>query len=128
VGPLYEALNEPGKKDVAALLSKACNPDYRSYSTNDEFLTRDQLAEVFKGIGASVPDLSWTIEDIMTTGDQIAVRGKAAGTPAAEFWGTKPTGKSFNTMSIDIFTVKNGKLATAFHCENWIGALQQIAK
>ena len=33
VTPLYEALNEPAKKDVAALLAKATNPDYRSYST-----------------------------------------------------------------------------------------------
>ena len=47
VAPLYDALNEPGKKDVAALLAKATNPDYRSYSTNEDWLARDQLAEVF---------------------------------------------------------------------------------
>ncbi|HEY6873299.1 MAG TPA: ester cyclase [Geobacteraceae bacterium] len=128
VAPLYEALNEPAKKDVAALLAKATNPDYRSYSTNEDWLTRDQLAEVFKMIGAAVPDLRWTIEDIQTFGDHIVVRGKATGTPTGEFWGTKPTGKSFNTMAIDIFTVKNGKLASAYHVENWMGALEQIGK
>jgi hypothetical protein len=32
-------------------------------------------------------------------GDQIVVRGKATGTPAGEFFGVKPTGKSFNTMA-----------------------------
>ncbi len=41
---------------------------------------------------------------------------------------SKPTGKSFKTMAIDIFTVKNGKLASAYHIENWITALQQISK
>jgi predicted SnoaL-like aldol condensation-catalyzing enzyme/ketosteroid isomerase-like protein len=126
VAPLYDALNQPGKKDVAALLAMAANPDYRSYHTNTEWLTRDQLTEVFKGIGSAVPDLRWTIEDIQAFGDQIVVRGKASGTPKAEFWGSKPTGKSFNTMAIDIFTVKNGKLASAYHVENWVGALQQI--
>ncbi len=35
VAPLYDALNQPGKKDVAALLAKATHPDYRSYSTNE---------------------------------------------------------------------------------------------
>jgi len=128
VAPLYDALNQPALKDVAALLAKAANPDYKSYHTNDEWLTRDQLVEVFKMIGSSVPDLAWTIEDIQTYGDQIVVRGKATGTPAGEFWGAKPTGKSFNTMAIDIFTVKDGKLASAYHVENWIGALQQINK
>jgi predicted SnoaL-like aldol condensation-catalyzing enzyme/predicted ester cyclase len=128
VTPLYEALNQPAKKDVAALLSKAANPDYRSYHTNEESVSREQLAEIFKMIGAAVPDLRWTIEDIQTHGDQIVVRGKATGTPTGEFWGAKPTGKSFNTMAIDIFTVKNGKLASAFHVENWVGALQQMAQ
>jgi predicted SnoaL-like aldol condensation-catalyzing enzyme/ketosteroid isomerase-like protein len=128
VAPLYEALNEPAKKDVAALLAKATNPDYLSYSTNEDWLTRDQLAEVFKMLGSTVPDLRWTIEDIQTFGDQIVVRGKATGTPKGELWGAKPTGKSFNTMAIDIFTVKNGKLASAYHVENWMGALEQIGK
>jgi predicted SnoaL-like aldol condensation-catalyzing enzyme/predicted ester cyclase len=128
VTPLYEALNQPAKKDVADLLSKAANPDYRSYHTNEESVSREQLADIFKMIGAAVPDLRWTIEDIQTYGDQVVVRGKATGTPTGEFWGAKPTGKSFNTMAIDIFTVKNGKLASAFHVENWVGALQQMAR
>jgi len=127
VAPLYDALNQPATKDVAALLAKAANPDYRSYHTNDDWLTRDQLAEVFKGIGSSVPDLRWTIEDIQTFGDQIVVRGKATGTPTGELWGAKPTGKRFSTMAIDIFTVRNGKLSTAYHVENWMTAVQQIS-
>jgi predicted SnoaL-like aldol condensation-catalyzing enzyme len=128
VAPLYDALNQPAKKDVAALLAKAVNPDYRSYHTNEDWLTRDQLAEVFKMIGSAVPDLRWAIEDIQTFGDQIVVRGKATGTPTSELFEVKPTGKSFNTMAIDVFTVKNGKLASAYHVENWVGALKQISK
>lgn len=126
VAPLYEALNQPARKNVVALLAKAANPDYRSYHTNEEWLTRDQLADVFKLIGVAVPDLRWTIEDIQTFGDQIVVRGKATGTPKGELFGARPTGKSFNTMAIDVFRVKDGKLASAYHVENWVGALQQI--
>jgi predicted SnoaL-like aldol condensation-catalyzing enzyme len=128
VAPLYDALNEPGKKDVAALLAKAANPDYRSHHTNEEWLTRDQLVDVFKGMGETIPDLRWVIKDIQIFGNQIVVRGEATGTPAKEFWGAKPTGKSFKTMAIDIFTVRDGKLASAYHVENWMTALQQIAK
>ena len=29
-------------------------------------------------------------------------------------------------MPIDLFTVKNGKLASGYHVENWTTALQQI--
>ena len=128
VAPLYDALNQPARKDVAGLLARAAHPDYRSYHTNDDSLTRDQLADVFKMIGAAVPDLRWTIEDLRTLGDQVVVRGRATGTPTGELWGTKPTGKSFDTMAIDVFTVRNGKLASAYHVENWVGALQQMSK
>jgi predicted SnoaL-like aldol condensation-catalyzing enzyme/predicted ester cyclase len=127
VAPLYDALNQPAKKDVAALLAKATNPDYQSYSTNEDWLSRNQLADVFKTIGTAVPDLRWTIKDILVSGDQIVVRGEATGTPERELFGAKPTGKSFKTMSIDVFTVKGGKLASAYHVENWVGALQQIS-
>ncbi len=128
VAPLYDALNQPAKKDVVALLARATNPDYQSYSTNDDWLNRKQLADVFKMIGAAVPDLRWSIKDILVSGDQIVVRGEATGTPERDLFGTKPTGRSFKTMSIDVFTVKGGKLASAYHVENWVGALEQLGK
>jgi predicted SnoaL-like aldol condensation-catalyzing enzyme/predicted ester cyclase len=126
--PLYDALNQPAKKDVPALLAQATLPEYRSYHTNEEYLSRDQLSEVFSSMGAAVPDLRWTIRNIQVFRDQIVVRGQATGTPSKEFWGTKPTGKDFDTMAIDVFTVRNGKLASAYHVENWMTALEQMRK
>ena len=126
VAPLYEALNEPTEKDVPALLANATNPEYRSCSTNSDCLSRDQLAGVFTSLGRIIPDLNWTIKDIWTSGDQIVVRGEATGTPTGELFGVKPTGKSFKTISIDMFTVRDGKLATAYHVENWLAAMEQI--
>lgn len=128
VAPLYDALNQPAMKDVAGLLAQVTNTDYQSYSTNEDWLNRRQLTDVFKTIGTAVPDLRWTIKDILVSGDQIVVRGEATGTPVRELFGAKPTGRSFKTMSIDVFTVKGGKLASAYHVENWIGALQQLSK
>jgi predicted ester cyclase len=124
--PLYEALNRPAEKDVAALLARACHDDYRSYHTNQEFLTRDQLADVFRSMGETVPDLAWEVVDIRVLGDLIIVRGEATGTPAAEFFGAAPTGRAFRTMAIDLFTTKDGRLATAHHVENWMTALEQL--
>jgi len=124
--PLYEALNEPQKKDVEALLAQACHPDYRSHSTNDEWLSRQQLGTIFKQIGGSIPDLKWSVEDIMVVGDRVIVRGRATGTPVGDLFGARATGKSFNTMAIDVFTVRGDKLITAYHIENWLAAMQQI--
>ena len=126
VAPLYEALNEPVKKDVSALLAEATNPDYRSCSTLTDCLDRDGLAEVFKAMGKMVPNLRWTIQDVWVTEDGIVVLGEASGTPAENFFGVEPTGRSFKTISLDMFTVKNGKLSSAYHVENWAGAMAQV--
>jgi predicted ester cyclase len=124
--PLYEALNRPGEKDVSALLARACHDDYRSYHTNQDFMTRDQLAAVFSAMGKTIPDLAWDVVDIQVLGDMVIVRGEATGTPVADFFGAAPTGKPFRTMAIDLFTVRDGKLAKAYHIENWMTAIQQL--
>ena len=31
-------------------------------------------------------------------------------------------------MAIDVFTVRGDKLASAYHVENWVGAIQQIQR
>lgn len=127
VAPLYDALNEPLKKDVPALLGRAANPGYRSCSTNQDCLGRDELAGQFKMFGTTIPDLHWTIKEIWTSGNRIVVRGEASGTPVRPLFGVQPTGKSFRTISIDMFTVHNGKLSNAYHVENWIAATQKIS-
>ena len=126
VAPLYEALNQPQTKNVHALLAQACHADYRSYSTNEEWLSRDALADVFREIGVGVPDLGWKVKDLMVSGDRVIVRGEATGTPAKEFFGMHPTGRSFKTIAVDVFTVRGDKLASAYHVENWVGAMQQV--
>jgi predicted ester cyclase len=68
------------------------------------------------------------VTDIMVSGDRVIVRGEATGTPVGEFFGARPTGKSFKTMALDVFTVRGDKLASAYHVENWVGAIQQIQR
>ena len=82
--------------------------------------------DVFADMGRTIPDLTWEVMDLRVLDDLIIVRGRATGTPVGEFWGAAPTGKSFDTMAIDLFTVRDGKLATAFHIENWMTALEQL--
>jgi len=107
-------------------LRQSTSPDYRSCSTLTDCLDREGLAEIFKAMGKMVPNLRWTIQDIWATEDRIVVLGEASGTPTGTFFGVEPTGRSFRTISLDIFTVKNGKLSSAYHVENWMGAIAQV--
>ena len=124
--PLYDALNRPSEKDVSAILAQGCHADYRSYHTNQDFLTLDQLAQVFRTIGRAVPDLAWEVVDMRVLEDTVIVRGEATGTPVADFFDARPTGKSFKTMAIDLITIRDGKMAHTYHIENWMTAIEQL--
>jgi predicted ester cyclase len=126
VAPFYKALNAEFAGDSADLIRQATVPDWVSCRGNDVCNSRD---EVIAGIAArlkSVPDLKWQIKDVLVSGNQVTVRGEATGTPAAEFFGAAPTGKSFKVMSIDVHTLEGGKMVRSYHIEDWIGAVRQV--
>jgi hypothetical protein len=77
---------------------------------------------------AAPPALTVEMARTITAPLYDALRGQATGTPTGEFWGAQPAGKSFNTMAIDVFSVRGDKLAMAYHVENWIAALQQMQR
>jgi len=126
VAPFYKALNAEFASDSADLIRQATGPDWVSCRGNDVCNSRD---EVIAGVAArlkSVPDLKWQIKDVLVSGDQVTVRGEATGTPAADFFGATPTGKSFKVMSIDVHTLQGGKMVRSYHIEDWMGAVRQV--
>jgi predicted ester cyclase len=58
--------------------------------------------------------------------DRIIVRGEATGTPIKAFLGVEATGRSFRTMSIDLYTVVGSKISRSYHVENWTSAARQL--
>ena len=127
IAPFYKALNAEFASDSAELIRQATAADWVSCRGNDVCNSRD---EVIAGIAArlkSVPDLKWQIKDVLISGDQVTVRGEATGTPAGEFFGATHTGKSFKVMSIDVRTLRDGKMVRSYHIENWSGAVRQLS-
>jgi predicted ester cyclase len=126
VAPFYKALNARYAKDSADLIRQATTSEWVSCRGSEACNSRD---EVIAGVAArlkSVPDLTWEIKDVLVSGDQVTVRGEATGTPAGEFFGAPHTGKSFKVMSIDVHTLRDGRMVRTYHIEDWIGAVRQL--
>ncbi|HVN55036.1 MAG TPA: ester cyclase [Anaerolineaceae bacterium] len=66
-----------------------------------------------RGLRASFPDFTLTIEDVVADGDRLWVRSTARGTNLGPFFGP-PTGKPMRVTVIDICRFKDGKI-----CEHW---------
>jgi predicted ester cyclase len=124
---IYSAFNQPATKDVKAILSEVVTPDFKSHPNNDSFKTLEEVAAGVGGLGQVVPDLKWEIKDVIVAEDHIVVRGEASGTPAVPFLGVTQTGKSFKIMSIDVWTITDGKASAVYHLEDWSTAVAQLS-
>jgi predicted ester cyclase len=128
VAPIYDALSDPSTKNIDKLLETATTKEFQSCSTDTDCVSRDAMAARFKEIGATIPDLHWSIKDIWVSGRYVFVRGQATGTPVKTFLGVGPTGKSFETMSLDVYATREGKIERSYHAENWIAAIRQLGR
>ncbi|WP_158940436.1 ester cyclase [Burkholderia sp. S171] len=126
IAPFYDALNDPAKKDTRALVRKATAKDWISCGGPEDCRGQEKTIASFSQLGRSVPDLKWQLQDVIVSGNDVVVRGEFTGTPSEVFAGVKPTGKSFRIMSIDIHTIKDGKMVRSYHLENWVDAIQQL--
>jgi len=127
VDGFYAMLNKPADKDIGALAGTVLAADWKSYASDTAFKDRDGFVKQVIGFGKLIPDLTWTVKDVLVDGDRIIVRSTASGTPNGPLFGVEPQGRSFSIMTIDIHTVKDGKLVTAHHVEDWASALRQLA-
>ena len=127
IGPFY-ALNVATRGDVSATEDRILTPDYQSCSGNlpSECRDRGTMIKAFESLATSTPDMRFDIKDVLVAGDRVVVRGELTGTPAGDLFGVPHTGKSFRIMTIDIQTVRDGRIAQSFHSENWLAALGQL--
>ena len=128
IGPFYGLLTVATRGDVLATEERILTPDYQSCSGNlpSECRDRETMIKVFEGFAKSTPDMRFDIKDVLVSGDRVVVRGELTGTPAGDLFGVPHTGKSFRIMTIDIQTVRDGRIAKSFHSENWLSALGQL--
>lgn len=69
----------------------------------------DQVIANFRAITDAVPDMHWEVKEILYDRDGMANRSINTGTPAKEWLGVSPTGRSFEIVEYSIYRVADGK-------------------
>jgi predicted ester cyclase len=128
IAPWYSLFNVASRGDVKAIQEQVLTADYQSCSgyLPGECWGRDTSIKVVGNFANSIPDMRFEVKEVLVAGDRVIVRGEVDGTPAGDLFGVPHTGKSFKIMTIDIQTIKDGKIARTFHMENWLSALAQL--
>jgi len=128
IDPWYAQFNITTRSDVRATHDLVVAPDYCSLTGDGpgESWDRETSIRVIGGFGQSIPDMAFAAKEVFVIGDRVIVRGEVSGTPAADLFGVPHTGKSFRILTIDIQTIRDGKLVKTYHLENWLAALGQL--
>jgi steroid delta-isomerase-like uncharacterized protein len=75
---------------------------------------------------ASFPDIQWTVEELISEGDRVAVRFTMRGTHRGQFMGVPPTEKSITAQALNIYHLKNGQIVKEYGAPDLLGLLAQI--
>ena len=71
--------------------------------------TRAAVVAQLSGILDAVPDMHWETEEIAVDGERLAARVINTGTPAKEWLGVAPSGRSFEIVEFAIYTIRDGR-------------------
>ena len=72
------------------------------------------------------PDFSTTVEDVLECGDRVVTRVTYRGTHQGTWAGLPATGRSFAAMGLDVFTVRDGRIAEHWHATDHYDLVVQL--
>ncbi|MEM7426975.1 MAG: ester cyclase [Pseudomonadota bacterium] len=127
VQKFYDFLSNPTSSQHAEAVKAVTAENWESIGDySGKTKSRGKFLAQVGGFGKLIPDLNWAVEDMIQQDGKVVVRGRATGTPKGPLFGVDGKGKGFDILTIDIHTVKDGKIVRTYHVEDWAGALRQL--
>ena len=99
-----------------AIVDQVCSPDLVEHQFGTAGRGAEAIAHVkaaIRDVHRAVPDIAFTIEDSVESGDTIWVRVRGRGTATGPFFGP-PSGRPVDFTVIDVCRIVDGRIA-----EHW---------
>jgi len=84
---------------------------------------RKDVAGLFAGVVASLPNAHASIKDIFGQGDQVVVRVVVRGTQKGALLGIPATGRNIHWDGVDIYRLQGGKISAIWAGDDWTAIL-----
>jgi steroid delta-isomerase-like uncharacterized protein len=104
---MYETMNQRNWDEFDEMFA----PDYVHHSAPGHDMNFEDLKQAIAMSTTAFPDLQATIEEMIAEGDKVMVRWTQSATHTSEFMGVAPTGKRVRFSGINIFRVRDAKIA-----------------
>lgn len=115
------------KGDMTAF-EEVCSPSLVAHHPEPPHETRgrDAFGQRFASWKEAFPNLTVTVDDLVSEGDRVAVRYTASGTNEGQLMGAPATGKEMNVQAVAIWRFENGQIAEMWDAWDAMGLMQQL--
>jgi len=104
----------------------APNAKYHHPSLGAASVSFEEAFEGIKMFWRAFPDLTVTIEEIISERNKVVVRFIGRGTHQGDFGGIPATGNKTEAAAIEIFHIENGKIIEAWEISDRLGLMRQL--
>lgn len=109
-----------------AILDRVLSADVIEHPLNPgQVRGRDSIKMIFGGLSSLVAELTLTNEDIISSGDRVAVRSTVAGIAIGPYLGVPPSDRPLSFEAIDIWRIADHRVVEGWHIEDFAGILGQ---
>jgi steroid delta-isomerase-like uncharacterized protein len=110
------------------LADKWFTPDLTFQTTiqPEPFRGPDGFRKFYGEISRGFPDYDIHIDEVVAEGDKVVLRFTFRGTNNGDYFGIPSTGKPVTMRFIEIFTVRDGQIASIWHVANVLDVMQQL--
>jgi steroid delta-isomerase-like uncharacterized protein len=121
----FEELFNQGRVE---LVNELLHPEYVNHSPGSPDLPRgrDGVAIVVRALREGMPDLHYTIDDMVVGADAVAVRATMTGTHTGNFFGLAPSGKAVRVSQMTIEHFRDGQIVSHHRQTDDLSMLRQL--
>jgi len=120
-------VEEGWNKGNLAVIDQLYAPNYVEHGLQPETVNSSEALKQEVGMFLTgIPDLHFTIEDLIAEGDKVVWRLNSKGTHKGTFMGIPATGKTASVTGIVIFRLENSLIVEGWVSIDSLGLLQQL--
>ena len=115
-----------GKQAALAFIDEHWAVDVIMHSAFGEMHGLKDGEHLVSGLYDAVPDIHFTLDDVIVEGDKAALRYTVTGTHTGTFMGAPPTNKKITVWMLEIDRFVNGKLVEYWTRLDTLNFMQQL--
>lgn len=111
-----------------SVVDEMISPDFIEHQPGMRSGDREGVKRLIGYLHQALPDLTYTFEDMIASGDTVWARVHAHGTHLGTFMGLAPTGRAITVELIEINRFQDGKVVEHWGITDRLAAMEQLGK